>query len=76
MMMSLQLNSTGNSVNYAIAPKYEISDDDYKNLDPELLDRGDVIRIATDHKNEITSIQLVLDYSKAKEDGDDKIFED
>lgn len=72
---TLRLDSTGTSVNYALSSNYVISENSYTNIDPDLLGKGDIIRIATDHKNEITSIQLVLDYSKAKEDGNDRFFE-
>jgi len=69
-----RLDSTGNSVSYAISPEYVAETTGYTNVEPSLIGPGDVIRIATDYKNEITSIQLILDYSKAKEDGNDKFF--
>lgn len=68
-----RLDSTGNGVNYAISSNYNKD-----NIDPELINKGDVIRIATDYKNEITSIQRVLDYERARADenqyGNDQFF--
>ena len=69
-----RLDSNGNGVNYPVSSKYTIAENSYSNIDPSLIDKGDIIRIATDYKNEITSIQLVLDYSVAKEDGDENFF--
>jgi len=71
----LKLDSSGNSVTYAVSPDYVSTDDAYSNLDLSLIGEGDIIRIATDYKNEIMSIQLILDYSKAKEDGNMNFFD-
>lgn len=73
--MVLWLNSTGTGVKYFVSPNYVGEATGYKNVDVGRLGKGDIVRIATDHKNEITSVDLVLDYSQAKQDGDYKFFD-
>ena len=71
----LKLDSSGNSVTYAVSADYVSTDGKYKNPDLTLIGEGDVIRIATNYKNEIASIELILDYSQAKADGDAHFFD-
>ena len=71
----LKLDNSGTGVSYAISPNYVASSTGYSNIDPSRIARGDIVRISTDHKNEITSMDLVFDYSKAKESGNYNFFD-
>lgn len=71
--LCLTLDKDGSNVNYIISKTY--TPDGASKPDPYKIEAGDIIRIATDYKNEISNMELVFDYSKAKEGGNFGFFD-
>lgn len=69
------LNADGTKGEYLISPQYVIkSSTSAQYIDPEIVGVGDIVRIGTNYKNEITNMQLMFDYSVAEADGDYNFF--
>lgn len=85
-VIGLTLDATGNDEKFLVAESYVVkansmqevtaSGEKSSGMNPARLDKGDIVRISLNYKNEITDIQLLFDYSIAEANSKASFFND